>query len=89
MFEETFDKWLSRPNFDALQAHRIRRSKLAVILHSLPDLSKKVLDFVVEQVQEAADWVFLTDIKVKDEYYHSFSGIFQDLVKSVDGGAAD
>lgn len=89
VFEETFDKWLSRPNFDALQAHRIRRSKLAVILHSLPDLSKKVLDFVVEQVQEAADWVFLTDIKVKDEYYHSFSGIFQDLVKSVDGGAAD
>ncbi|KAJ4288075.1 hypothetical protein N0V90_012092 [Kalmusia sp. IMI 367209] len=89
VFEETFDKWLDRSNFDALQAHRIRRSKLAVILHSLPDLSKRVLDFVVEQVQDAADWVFLTDVRVKDEYYHSFSPIFEDLVKSVDGGAED
>ncbi|KAF2442363.1 hypothetical protein P171DRAFT_497158 [Karstenula rhodostoma CBS 690.94] len=87
IFEETFDKWLNRSTFDALQAHQIQRSKLAVILHSLPDLSKRVLDFVVEQVQEAADWVFLTDVRVKDEYYHSFSGIFEDLVKSVDGGA--
>lgn len=87
IFEETFANWLDRPTFDALQAQRIRRSKLAVILHSLPDLSLRVLDFVVEQVQDAADWVFLSDITVKDEYYHSFSGIFQNLVKSVDGGA--
>jgi hypothetical protein len=89
IFEETFDKWLNRPNFDALQAQRIRRSRLAVILHSLPDLSKRVLDFVVEQVQDAADWVYLTDIRVKDEYYHSFSPMFEDLVKSVDGGAEE
>jgi hypothetical protein len=47
------------------------------------------LDFVVEQVQEAADWVFLTDVGTKDEYYHSFSSIFEDLVKSVDGGAEE
>ncbi|KAF1975369.1 hypothetical protein BU23DRAFT_579347 [Bimuria novae-zelandiae CBS 107.79] len=87
IFEETFDKWLNRTTFDALQSHRIPRSKLAVILHSLPDLSKRVLDFVVEQVQEAADCVFLTDVKVKDEYYHGFSGMFEDLVRSVDGGA--
>jgi hypothetical protein len=56
-------------------------------LHSLPDLSKRVLDYVVEQVQDGADWLFLTDVKVKDEYYHSFSSIFADLVNSVDGGA--
>jgi hypothetical protein len=56
-------------------------------LHSLPDLSKRVLDYVVEQVQDGADWLFLTDVKAKDEYYHSFSSIFADLVNSVDGGA--
>lgn len=89
IFEEKFDKWLNRSTFDALQSHRIRRSKFAVILHSLPNLSKKVLDFVVEQVQEAADWVFLTDVGTKDEYYHSFSTIFEDFVKSVDGGAEE
>jgi hypothetical protein len=70
---------------DPLQSHKIRRSKLAVILHSLPNLSKQVLDFMVEQVEETADWLFLTDIQGKDEYYHSFSSIFADMVRSVDG----
>jgi hypothetical protein len=87
VFEETFDKFLLRENFDALQASNVRRSKLAIILHSLPDLSKRVLDFVVEQAQDGADWIFMTDVGVKDEYYHSFSGMFGDLVASVDGGA--
>ncbi|CAO2656541.1 Nn.00g053440.m01.CDS01 [Neocucurbitaria sp. VM-36] len=86
VFEETFDKWLDKSVLDPLQAHKIRRSKLAVILHSLPNLSKQVLDFVIEQVEETADWLFLTDIKENDEYYHSFSPIFADMVKSVDGG---
>jgi hypothetical protein len=45
------------------------------------------LDYVVEQVQEGAEWLFLTDVKAKDEYYHSFSPIFADVVNSVDGGA--
>ncbi|KAF2682317.1 hypothetical protein K458DRAFT_390806 [Lentithecium fluviatile CBS 122367] len=87
VFEETFDKFLLRENFDALQHSKVRRSKLAIILHSLPDLSKRVLDYVVEQVQEGAEWLFLTDVKVKDEYYHTFSPIFEDVVRSVDGGA--
>jgi hypothetical protein len=85
VFEETFDKWLDKDTLDPLQSHKIRRSKLAVILHSLPNLSKAVLDFMVEQVEETADWLFLTDIKEVDEYYHSFSSIFEDMVKSVDG----
>ncbi|KAF1952798.1 hypothetical protein CC80DRAFT_478866 [Byssothecium circinans] len=89
VFEETFSNFLNRTTFDALQSHRIKRSKLAVILHSLPDLSKRVLDFVVEQVEEAADWLFLTDVGVKDEYYHGFSTMFGDLVKSVDGVAEE
>ena len=87
VFEEKFEKWIDASTFDALQASNIKRSKLAVILHSVPNLSKKFLDFVVEQVEETADWLFLTDVKVKDEYYHSFSPIFADVVKSVDGGA--
>lgn len=86
VFEETFDKWLDKDTLVPLQAHKVRRSKLAVILHSLPNLSKQVLDFVVEQVEETADWLFLTDVKETDEYYHSFSPIFTDVVKAVDGG---
>jgi hypothetical protein len=85
VFEETFDKWLDKDTLDPLQSHKIRRSKLAVILHSLPNLSKQVLDFMIEQVEETADWLFLTDVQEKDEYYHSFSSIFTDMVKSVDG----
>jgi len=87
VFEETFDKFLLRENFDALHATSVRPSRLAIILHSLPDLSKRVLDYVVEQVQDGADWLFLTDVATKDEYYHSFSKIFADVVASVDGGA--
>ena len=87
VFEETFDKWLDKDTLVPLQAHKIRRSKLAVILHSLPNLSKQVLDFMVEQVEETADWLFLTDVKETDEYYHSFSSIFADVVKAVDGGS--
>lgn len=86
VFEETFDKWLDRSVMVPLQEHRIRKSKLAMILHSLPNLSTQVLDFVVDQVEETADWLFLTNVTESDEYYHSFSGMFADLVRSVDGG---
>ena len=65
-----------------LQAHKIRRSRLAVILHSLPNLTGQVLDFVIQQVQNTADWIFLTDSA--DDYYHSFSAMFESLVKAVD-----
>ncbi|KAF2650084.1 hypothetical protein K491DRAFT_609548 [Lophiostoma macrostomum CBS 122681] len=86
VFEEAFDKWLDKNTMNALQSDTgVRRSKLAVILHSIPNISKKVLDFVVEQVEETADWLFLTDVKEKDKYYHSFSTMFADLVDSVDG----
>lgn len=86
VFEEAFDKWLDKDVLDPLQSHKIRRSKLAVILHSLPNLSKPVLDFMIEQVEETADWLFVTDVKESNEYYHSFSSIFDAMVKSVDGG---
>jgi hypothetical protein len=85
VFEETFDKWLDKDTMMPLQAHKIRKSKLAVILHSLPNLSKEVLDFVVEQVEETADWVFLTNST--DDYYHTISPMFADLVKAVDASS--
>jgi hypothetical protein len=56
-----------------------------VILHSLPNLTRPFLDFIVEQVEDTADWLFVTDIHEKDEYYHSFSPVFNDMIKSVDG----
>jgi hypothetical protein len=86
VFEEAFDKWLDKDTMNALQSDTgVRRSKLAVILHSIPNISRTVLDFVVEQVEETADWLFLTDVNKKDEYYHSFSSMFADLVDSVEG----
>lgn len=84
IYEETFAHFLEKSTFEVLQNHKLKRSKLAVILHSLPVVSNKVLDFLVEQVEEAADWVFLTDVGVKDKYYHSFSGMFGGLVDAVD-----
>ncbi|KAH8732677.1 FAD binding domain-containing protein [Phaeosphaeriaceae sp. PMI808] len=85
VFEETFEKWIDKATLTPLQSHKIRRSKLALLLHSLPNLSRPILDFIIEQVEETADWMFLTDVKEKDEYYHSFSSIFTEMVHSVDG----
>lgn len=84
VFEETFDKWIDKATFVPLQSHNIKRSKLAIIVHSLPDVAKKTLDWVVEQVEDAADWVFLTSVKTTDQYYHSFSPLFADFVSAVD-----
>ncbi|KAF1830628.1 hypothetical protein BDW02DRAFT_633474 [Decorospora gaudefroyi] len=84
VFEERFEKFLDKDTMGPLQAHkRIRRNKLAVILHSLPNLSRHVLEFVVEQVEDTADWVFLTDLMNGD--YAGFSPMFADLVRAVDG----
>ncbi|KAF2109381.1 Spherulation-specific family 4 [Lophiotrema nucula] len=85
VFEESFTKWLDKSNFDALQSHKIKKSKLAVLIHSIPTVAGKVLDFVVEQMEDAADWVFLTDVGATDQYYHSFSGLFEGFVRAVDG----
>lgn len=87
VFEETFAKWLEKDTLGALQEHKTLRSKLAVVLHSLPSLSKQVLDSVVGRVEETADWLFLTDVKETDAYYHSFSDIFADVVGAVDEGS--
>jgi hypothetical protein len=87
IFEETFGKWLDKEVMSPLKTHKIPRDKLAVILHSVPNLSKEVLEFMVEQVEETADWVFLTDVVEMHEYYHSFSGMFGDVVEAVDRGS--
>jgi hypothetical protein len=85
VFEEAFDKWIDADTLVPLQSHKVKRSKVAVLLHSLPNLSRQVLDFVVDQVEESADWLFLTDVKEDDQYYHSFSSVFANMVASVDG----
>lgn len=85
IFEQDFEQWLEASTFNELRSSIVKSSKLAVILHSVPNISKTVLDFVVDQIEETADWLFLTTISEKDEYYRSFSPIFADLVASVDG----
>lgn len=85
VFEETFDKWLDKSVMVPLQEHKIHKSKLGMILHGVPNVSRNVLNFVVDQVEETADWLFLTNVTQANEYYHSFSGMFEDVVKSVDG----
>ncbi|KAI1515427.1 Spherulation-specific family [Pyrenophora tritici-repentis] len=84
IYEETFDKWLDKDVMGPLQAHKLRRKNLAVILHSLPDVNDETLEFVVQQVEDAADWVFLTN--TTDNYYHDFSPMFENLVKAVNIG---
>ncbi|KAF1937436.1 hypothetical protein EJ02DRAFT_476835 [Clathrospora elynae] len=88
VFEETFENWLDKDTLDPLQEHKIRRSKLAVILHSVPNLSNQVLEFVVDQVEETADWLYLTNVTETDQYYHSLTPMFAELVTVVDGGIA-
>lgn len=84
IYEETFDNWLDKSVMGPLQAQKLRRKNLAVLLHSLPDVTDEVLEFVVQQVEDAADWVFLTN--ATDNYYHDFSPMFGGLVKAVNAG---
>ncbi|RMZ66808.1 Spherulation-specific family 4 [Pyrenophora seminiperda CCB06] len=84
IYEETFNNWLDKGVSGPLQANKLRRKNLAVLLHSLPDVTDEVLDFVVQQVENAADWVFLTNST--DNYYHDFSPMFDSLVKAVNAG---
>ncbi|KAF2187159.1 hypothetical protein K469DRAFT_663197 [Zopfia rhizophila CBS 207.26] len=84
IFEETFDKWIDKSTFDALQSHNIRKSRLAVVLHSVPNIGRSVMDWLVEQLDNTAGYFFVTNVKEKDEYYHSFSPLFEALVEAVE-----
>ncbi|KAF2201230.1 hypothetical protein GQ43DRAFT_463341 [Delitschia confertaspora ATCC 74209] len=81
VFEQTFEKWVSKDNFDQLRKLKVRRSKLAVMVHSLPESSTKLLEWVVDSLSEMAGHYFITTVKETDAYYSSFSTAFQDLAR--------
>lgn len=88
IFENDFSVWLDRTTFDTVVAFQNvsthPKSQLAVMLHSLPDISDTLLQCIVKQLDAMADWLFVTDVGVLNAYYHSFSGIFNGFVKAVD-----
>lgn len=83
IYEESFSSWQQQTTFDEVKSHNLDRSTLAVILHSIPSLGEDVMDSLVTQIEQAADWLYLTDIAVKDKYYNSFTPFFKDFVDLV------
>jgi hypothetical protein len=88
VFENTFDTWIDRTNFDTLtQFQNVSthpKSQMAIMLHTLPNLTDSFLKCVAKQLEGMADWFFVTSVGVKDEYWHSFSPLFGGLVGAVD-----
>jgi hypothetical protein len=80
VFEETFDKWLLKDTFDSLRKLKVKRDKLAVMVHSMPEGSIKLLEWVVDSLGEMAGHYFVTTVREKDAHYNSFSPVFRDLV---------
>jgi hypothetical protein len=80
VLESSYDDWLQR--LSTIPAG-ISTSKLAVILHSVPTVDQTKINDIVDSVEEVADWVYLTDLAVKDEYYHSWGNIFGSIVQAV------
>ncbi|KAF1996313.1 hypothetical protein P154DRAFT_556379 [Amniculicola lignicola CBS 123094] len=80
VLESSYDDWLQR--YSTIPAG-ISTSKLAVILHSVPTVDQTKLNDIVDSVEEVADWVYMTDLAVKDEYYHSWGNIFGSIVQAV------
>lgn len=83
IFEESFDRWVHRDIFDRLQDLPIRKNKLAVILHSVPDVSRTVMDWVVENLEASAEWIFVTSNSMTQGHYGNFSPLFDTLLKTV------
>jgi hypothetical protein len=88
IFEESFTKWLDRPTFDALMTFQNvsshPKSQIAIMLHSLPNLADSLLNCMIDQLEGMADYMFVTDVAVKDQYWHSFSSLFGGLAKTLD-----
>jgi hypothetical protein len=57
---------------------------MAIMLHTLPNLTDSFLKCVAKQLEGMADWFFVTSVGVKGEYWHSFSPLFGGLVGAVD-----
>ncbi|KAH8650859.1 Spherulation-specific family 4 [Tricladium varicosporioides] len=89
VYEEAFTNWLDRTTFDTLSNFQNvsshPKSELAIMLHSLPNLTDGLLKCVVGQLEGMVDWFFVTNVAVKNEYWHSFSGLFKGLVGGVEG----
>jgi hypothetical protein len=80
VFEEKFDKWLLKDTFDSLRKLKVRKSKLAVMVHSMPEGSIKLLEWVVDSLNEMAGHYFVTTVQADDAHYNLFSPVFKDLV---------
>jgi hypothetical protein len=53
------------------------------MVHSLPNVADTFLACMVKQLEAMADYFFVTNVNVKDQYWHSFSPLFGGLVGAV------
>jgi hypothetical protein len=90
VFENTFLAWLEKSNFDALASFstmaNVPKSKLAVMMHTLPDLNDRVLQWVTSELQQVVGWSFVTSVKTPGEWWHSFSSLFGGYISHVAAG---
>ncbi|ORY12135.1 Spherulation-specific family 4 [Clohesyomyces aquaticus] len=88
VFEDTYMNFLDAPKFNALKTlsadTRFPKSKLAVMLHTVPNIPDDLLDWTTKQIKEMADWSFLSSVQTKNEWWHSFSPIFAKFTGAVE-----
>lgn len=87
VFENAFIDWLDKANFDTLtQFQNVSshpKSQLAIMMHSLPIVADTFLACIVKQLEAMASWFYVTDVSIKDQYWHSFSTLFPSFVAAI------
>lgn len=58
------------------------------MLHTVPDLVDTLLGCVARELEQMVGWVFVTSVGVQNEFWLSFSPLFDGLVGAVDSGGA-
>ena len=87
VFEDTFVNWLDKSRFDALSSlstsANVPKSKLAVMMHTLPNLNDHVLEWVAKELRGMVGWSFVTSVQAPGEWWHSFSTLFDGFIDTV------
>ncbi|KAF2474811.1 uncharacterized protein BDR25DRAFT_384201 [Lindgomyces ingoldianus] len=88
VYEETYMNFLDAPNFNALKAlsnnTHFPKSKMAVMLHTVPNIPDDLLDWTAKQLKDMVGWSFMTSVQTKGEWWHSFSPLFAPFFNAVD-----
>jgi hypothetical protein len=90
VFENTFMEWLEQDKFNALASFstsaNIPKSKLAVMMHTLPNLNDDMVQWVTKELVGMVGWSFVSSVKTSGEWWHSFSSLFDGFIGHVAAG---